>query len=147
MTSGPLPIPFILLVEDNPGDQFLTRKALMDSGVPHVMRVVEDGDDALDFVFRRGIHTAAARPDLILLDLNLPKVSGFEVLGLVKDDPGLRSIAIIVLTSSEAERDLVGSYSRHANAYMVKPGSPKQFNAAITSLGQFWFQHNRLPTR
>lgn len=147
MTSGPLPLPFILLVEDNPGDQFLTRKALAAARLPHTLTVVEDGDDALDYVFQRGDRVGAQRPDLILLDLNLPKVSGLDVLAVIKDDPDLRTIPIIVLTSSEAERDLVGSYARHANAYMVKPGSPKQFNDAITSLGQFWFQHNRLLAR
>lgn len=145
MTSGPLPRPQIMLIEDNDGDQLLTRKALEAWGIGHDLHIMQDGEEALDYLNRnkKGAF-GTKRPHLILLDLNLPRVDGFEVLETLKTDPELRQIPVIVLTSSSAESDLIGAYTRHANAYMVKPGSPQDFESAMKSLGVFWFVHNRL---
>src|SRR5919202_2824220 len=111
----------ILLVEDNPGDARLAVEALKDSKVRNNLYCVEDGVEAMNFLYRRGGHTGVPVPDLILLDLNLPRKDGREVLAEIKEDPKLRHIPIVILTASEAERDLIKSYDLHANAYVVKP--------------------------
>lgn len=137
----------ILLVEDNDGDQLLTKKALGRTKLAHDLYVVSDGVHALDFVFQRGEYAHAPRPDLVLLDLNLPRVDGVQVLAELKHDPVLRRIPVIVLTSSAAESDIVTSFTTHANSYMVKPGTPDELAQAMSSLGEFWFTHSRLATR
>ena len=135
----------ILLVEDNPGDVRLTKEAFTGARIKNTMHVVTDGEAALDFLHRRGEYESAPRPRLVLLDLNLPKVDGLEVLEAVKDDPDLASIPIIVLTSSEAEEDIVRSYELHTNAYLTKPINPDEFMDLVKSFEQFWFTLVRLP--
>src|SRR2546426_7364714 len=111
----------ILLVEDNPGDVRLTREVLKDGKLRNNLFVCGDGEEALDFLRRRGKHADAVRPDLVLLDLNLPRKSGREVLAEVKEDQDLKSIPIVVLTTSAAEQDILQSYNLHANCYITKP--------------------------
>ncbi|QLG28210.1 response regulator [Halorarum halophilum] len=135
----------ILLVEDNPGDVRLTKEAFTGARINNTMHVVTDGEAALDFLHQRGEHESAPRPKLVLLDLNLPKVDGLEVLEAVKDDPDLTSIPVIILTSSEAEEDIVRSYELHTNAYLTKPINPDEFMELVRSFEQFWFTLVRLP--
>ena len=135
----------ILLVEDNPGDVELTREALHDSKVHMRLSVVNDGVDALAFLRREGPHGAAPRPDLVLLDLNLPRKDGRAVLAEVKRDPELRNIPIVVLTSSQAEQDIVKAYDLHANCYVTKPVDLDQFITIVRSIEQFWFTVVKLP--
>ena len=135
----------ILLVEDNPGDVELTREALHDSKVHMRLSVVNDGVDALAFLRREGPHGAAPRPDLVLLDLNVPRKDGRAVLAEVKRDPELRNIPIVVLTSSQAEQDIVKAYDLHANCYVTKPVDLDQFITIVRSIEQFWFTVVKLP--
>jgi CheY-like chemotaxis protein len=134
----------ILLVEDSPSDVTLTRDALAEAKVLNELHVVQDGEAALDFVFRRGEHANAPRPDLILLDLNLPKRSGLEVLEEIKNDPELRRIPIAVLTTSEEDRDIIGAYDRHVNAYMTKPIDFDEFARCVRSIEDFFLTVVRL---
>ena len=135
----------ILLVEDNPGDVDLTREALHESKVHTRMSVVNDGDEALAFLRHQGAHADAPRPDLILLDLNLPRKDGREVLAEIKADPALMRIPVVVLTTSRAEQDIVRSYNLHANAYVTKPVDLDQFVTVVKSIEDFWFTIVRLP--
>ena len=135
----------ILLVEDNPGDVELTREALHDSKVHMRLSVVPDGVEALAFVRREGAYAAAPRPDLILLDLNLPKKDGRAVLGEIKQDPGLRHIPVVILTSSQAEQDILRAYDLHANCYVTKPVDLDQYNTIVKSIETFWFTVVKLP--
>lgn len=135
----------ILLVEDNPGDVLLTRTALKDAKIANTLHVVDTGDDALRFLRREPPFGNAVRPDLVLLDLNLPRRSGTEVLEVVKTDPALRRIPIVVLTSSEAETDIVRSYDLHANCYVAKPLGAESFFEVIRSIEDFWLAIVRLP--
>jgi len=135
----------ILLVEDNPGDVDLTREALHESKVHTHLSVVRDGDEALAFLRQQGAHAAAPRPDLILLDLNLPKKDGRAVLSEVKADPALASIPVVVLTSSEAERDIAHAYALHANCFVTKPIGLDQFIEIVRSIEQFWLTVVKLP--
>jgi CheY-like chemotaxis protein len=135
----------ILLVEDNPGDVRLTRESLKDGKVQTRLSVVPDGDAALDFLHRRGDHAAAPRPDLILLDLNLPGRSGREVLADIKADENLRRIPVVVLTSSQAEQDIVESYNLNANCYVTKPVDLDQFMRVVRSIEDFWLTVVKLP--
>jgi CheY-like chemotaxis protein len=135
----------LLLVEDNPGDVELTREALAEARVRNHLAVVSDGDEALRFLRREGAHAGAPRPDLILLDLNLPRVDGREVLAAIKGDPDLRRIPVVVLTTSEAERDIVEAYQLHANAYIVKPVDLDQFLGVVRSIESFWLAVVKLP--
>ncbi|MBC8099078.1 MAG: response regulator [Armatimonadetes bacterium] len=135
----------ILLVEDNPGDVRLTREALRDGKLHNVLHVVQDGVEALDFLQRRGTYADAPRPDIILLDLNLPRMSGREVLALIKNDPALQTIPVVVLTTSDDERDILASYSLHANCYITKPIDMKQFVVIVQSIKDFWFSIVKLP--
>jgi CheY-like chemotaxis protein len=135
----------ILLVEDNPGDVRLTREAFRELDLDGDLHVVNDGEEALDFLFRRGAHDDAPRPDLVLLDLNLPKVDGLEVLEEIKGDPGLRRIPVVVLTGSKAEEDIVESYDRHSNAYLTKPIDPQEFVDLVKSFESFWLSLVKLP--
>jgi chemotaxis family two-component system response regulator Rcp1 len=135
----------ILLVEDNPGDVRLTREALKESPVPHRLHVAADGVKAMEFLRRQGEHESAVRPDLVLLDLNLPRMDGREVLGQIKGDPALRRIPVVVLTSSEAAGDVGGAYDLHANGYVAKPVDLDRFIHAVRSIADFWFGVVKLP--
>ncbi len=135
----------ILLVEDSPADVDLTREALEDAKVRNTLHVVSDGVAALEFLRREGDYADAPRPDLILLDLNLPKKDGREVLADIKADPSLRRIPVVVLTTSEAEQDIVRSYDLHANCYVTKPVDLEQFIAVIKSIESFWLVIVKLP--
>ncbi len=135
----------ILLVEDNPGDVRLTREVLKEGKLRNNLFVCGDGEDALDFLHRRGKRANAVRPDLVLLDLNLPRKSGQEVLAVVKEDPDLRSIPIVVLTTSEAERDVLQSYNLHANCYITKPVDLMQFMKIVNYICDFWLEIVKLP--
>ncbi|ELY50827.1 response regulator [Natronococcus jeotgali] len=135
----------LLLVEDNPGDVRLTREAFKQGRIDNDLHTVSDGSDALDFLHQRGEYEDAPRPDLILLDLNLPRKDGEEVLAELKDDPELQSIPVIVLTSSRAEEDIARSYELHANAYLTKPVDPDEFIETVRAFEKFWFSVVRLP--
>jgi CheY-like chemotaxis protein len=137
----------ILLVEDNPGDVELTRESLAEGKIYNNLWVAENGEQALDFLYRRGDHSNAPRPDLILLDLNLPGTSGHEVLEVIKDDTELRAIPVVILTSSAAEEDIARSYNLHANCYVTKPVDFQQFSKVVRSVESFWFTVVKLPTR
>ena len=135
----------ILLVEDNPGDVRLTKEAFREGRIENNLHVVTDGVEALDFLHRRGDHADAPRPDIVLLDLNLPRKNGDDVLAEIKADEDLQSIPVIVLTSSSAEEDVARSYELHANAYLTKPVDPNAFIDTIQSFEQFWFSIVKLP--
>jgi two-component system response regulator len=135
----------ILLVEDDPGDVTLTREAFAHHRVRNELHVVSDGVEALAYLRREGEYADAERPDLILLDLNLPKVDGREVLAAVKDDPDLSVIPIVVLTTSEAEEDVLKSYQLHANAYVTKPVDFDAFIKAVQQIDDFFVTVVRLP--
>jgi CheY-like chemotaxis protein len=137
----------ILLVEDNPGDVLLTREALRDSKMRNRLHVAADGVEALAFLRREGRHAGAPAPDLILLDLNLPRKDGREVLAEVKADPALRHIPVVILTSSQAEQDIARAYDLHANCYVTKPVDLDQFLTIVRSIEQFWFTIVKLPTQ
>jgi two-component system, chemotaxis family, response regulator Rcp1 len=137
----------ILLVEDNPGDVRLTREALKEGKVVNNLQIVEDGEEALSYLRRQGPYTQATRPDLILLDLNLPKKSGREVLAEIKEDPDLRRIPVVILTVSEAEQDIIKSYNLHANCYITKPVNLEQFMDVVQSIENFWLTVVMLPPR
>jgi len=137
----------ILLVEDNPGDANLTKKALADSKVHNNMYVAEDGEEALAFLRQEGDFSDARRPDLILLDLNLPKTSGHEVLQEIKDDETLSTIPVVVLSSSSAEEDIIKTYKLHASCYVSKPVDLTQFMKVVKSIDDFWFSIVRLPSK
>jgi CheY-like chemotaxis protein len=135
----------VLLVEDNPGDVRLTREALKDGKVSNNLSVMQDGVEALRFLRREGPYADAPRPDVVLLDLNLPKKDGREVLQEMKQDRSLRTIPVVVLTSSDAERDIVGAYELQANCYITKPVDLDQFITAVKSIEDFWFSIVKLP--
>ncbi len=135
----------ILLVEDNPGDVELTREALHDTKLHIRLSVVNDGVEALAFLRREGRHAAAYRPDLILLDLNLPRKDGRGVLAEIKADPDLRHIPVVILTSSQAEQDILRAYELHANCYVTKPVDLDQFVTIVRSIEHFWFTVVKLP--
>ncbi len=135
----------ILLVEDNPADVRLTREALKEAKVVNELHVVKDGVAALKFLQRQNSYANAPRPDLILLDLNLPKKDGREVLAEVKQDDQLKSIPVVVLTTSRADEDIVRSYHLHANAYVTKPVDLAQFLKVVRSLEEFWLAVVTLP--
>jgi two-component system, chemotaxis family, response regulator Rcp1 len=135
----------ILLVEDNPGDVRLTMEALKDGKILNEVTVVEDGIEALAFLRRAGKYAEAARPDLILLDLNLPKKDGREVLEEIKQDGNLRKIPVVVLTTSAAERDILRAYNLHANCYITKPVDLEQFMRVVQLIEDFWLTIVKLP--
>ncbi|MEU5999458.1 MULTISPECIES: response regulator [unclassified Streptomyces] len=137
----------VLLVEDDPGDELMTREAFEDSKIRNKLHVVRDGEEALDFLYQRGEHTGVPRPGLILLDLNLPKYDGRQVLEKIKSDPDLKDIPVVVLTTSAAEEDILRSYKLHANAYVTKPVDLDQFIAAVRQIDDFFVQVVRLPRR
>lgn len=135
----------ILLVEDNPADVRLTREALKEAKVGNQLHVVEDGVEAMRFLRREGEFNDVPRPDLIMLDLNLPKKDGREVLEEIKVDPVLKTIPVVVLTTSHAEEDIVRSYNLHANCYVTKPVDLDQFIRIVKSIEDFWLTIVRLP--
>jgi CheY-like chemotaxis protein len=137
----------VLLVEDDPGDELMTREAFEDNKIRNTLHVVRDGQEALDFLYRRGEYTEAPRPDLVLLDLNLPKYDGRQVLEQIKGDPELSLIPVVVLTTSSAEEDILRSYKLHANAYVTKPVDLDQFIAAVRQIDEFFVTVVRLPGR
>lgn len=136
----------ILMVEDNPGDIELTRQALKQGKLLNDLHIVEDGEAALDFLYQRKSFTDAVRPDLILLDLNLPKISGRDVLKQVKQNKQLASIPIIVLSSSEDADDIKETYSLNANSFVTKPVKVEDFIAVVNSIEQFWIEIVKLPS-
>jgi chemotaxis family two-component system response regulator Rcp1 len=136
----------ILLVEDSPGDVRLTREALLDAKVHNNLSVVSDGVEALAFLRREGTYAEVSQPDLILLDLNLPKKDGREVLAEIKRDPVLKRIPVVVLTTSEAEQDILESYELHANCYVTKPVDLDQFIRVVRSIEDFWLAIVKLPS-
>ena len=135
----------ILLVEDNPGDVGLTRETLKDSKLLNRMTVVGDGVEAMALLRREGKYANTTRPDLILLDLNLPKKDGREVLREIKSDEQLRRIPVVVLTTSSAEQDILKTYDLHANCYITKPVNLDQFTAVVKAIEEFWFTIVKLP--
>jgi CheY-like chemotaxis protein len=135
----------ILLVEDSPGDVRLTTQALKRGRVSNTLHVVGDGEQAVDFLKRRGAHANAPRPGLILLDLNLPIMDGREVLAEIKADPELRRIPVVVLTTSKADEDIARTYDLHANAYITKPVDYQQFMSVVGQIEAFWLTVVELP--
>jgi CheY-like chemotaxis protein len=135
----------ILLVEDSPADVLLTREAFEQNRIINSIHVAEDGVQAMDFLYKRGAYASSPRPDLILLDLNLPRKNGREVLAEIKADPELRKIPIVVLTTSSAEEDILRAYDLNANCYVVKPVGFNNFMQAMQSIRHFWFSVVTLP--
>jgi CheY-like chemotaxis protein len=136
----------LLLVEDNAGDVRLTKEALRDGNLSHNLNHVWDGEQALAFLTRQGPYKDAPRPDMILLDLNLPRMDGRQVLAAIKSDRDLGSIPVVVLTTSQAEEDIEHTYGLHANCYIVKPIDLEQFLTVVRSIEQFWFSIVKLPS-
>lgn len=145
MSTKPSKTVEILLVEDNPGDIRLTRESLYDAKVNNNLLVASDGLEAMACLRREGKYAQAARPDLILLDLNLPRMNGFEVLDAIKEDPDFKRIPVVVLTTSQAEQDIIQSYNLYANAYVTKPVDLEQFIKVIKSIEGFWLEIVKLP--
>jgi CheY-like chemotaxis protein len=143
--QGEAPPVEILLVEDNPGDYRLTQEALHEGKVYNNLHWAKDGVEALDFLHHRGKHAAAPRPDIILLDLNLPKKDGREVLAEIKEDTDLKSIPVVILTTSKAEEDVLRSYDLHANCYVTKPVDLDKFIVVVQSIDRFWLTIATLP--
>ena len=135
----------VLLVEDNPGDVRLTREAFKEGRIENTLHVVTDGAAATEFLFREGEYADVSRPDVVLLDLNLPQKNGLEVLEEIRADPDLRRTPVIILTSSEAEEDVVRSYDGCANAYLVKPVDPDEFIDVVRTFETFWLSIVTLP--
>lgn len=140
-----LPVIEILLVEDSKSDAELTRRAFKASKLLNHLHIVRDGVQALDFLYQRHDYQQAPRPDLILLDLNLPKKNGREVLAEIKSDPTLRVIPVVILTTSEAEEDVLKSYELQANCYLTKPVDLERFIGVLKTIEQFWLSAVRLP--
>ncbi|MDO4245591.1 MAG: response regulator [Deinococcus sp.] len=137
----------ILLVEDSEPDILLTEEAFSEARVRNRLHVVRDGEEALQFLRREGDYAAAPRPDVILMDINMPRKNGLEVLEEVKADPSLRSIPVLILTTSQAEDDVQRSYSGHASGYVVKPVGFENFLQAIRAFEDFWLTFVRFPPR
>lgn len=137
----------ILLVEDNPGDIRLTKEALKEGKIYHNLRVAVDGEEALAMLRREGEHASLSIPDIIFLDLNLPKVDGRDVLARIKEDDELKIIPVVVLTSSEAEADVLKVYNLHANCYVTKPVDLDQFMVVVKAIESFWLTIVKMPTR
>jgi CheY-like chemotaxis protein len=135
----------VLLVEDDPGDELITREAFEHNKIKNTLHVVRDGQEGLDYLYQRGEFSDALRPDLILLDLNLPKYDGRQLLQKIKSDPDLCHIPVVVLTTSSAEEDVLRSYKLHANAYVTKPVDLDQFVSAVRQIDEFFVQVVRLP--
>ena len=136
MTSSARPID-VLLVEDDPGDELITREAFEHNKIKNNLHVAHDGEEGLDFLYKRGAYPDAPRPDLILLDLNLPKYDGRQLLEQIKSDPDLMHIPVVVLTTSSAEEDILRSYKLHANAYVTKPVDFDRFIEVVRQIDDF----------
>jgi CheY-like chemotaxis protein len=137
----------ILVVEDNPGDVRLMREAFRESKIINQLRAVSDGQEALAFLRKQGRYAHAIRPDLILLDLNLPGKDGREVLSEIKADPDLRRIPVVIVTSSKTEEDIVRSYNHHANCYITKPLDLEKFVEVVQAIQNFWISIVKLPPK
>jgi CheY-like chemotaxis protein len=135
----------ILLVEDNPDDVLLTLEVLKDAKVKNTLHVAEDGEEAMQFLYNQGKFVDAPRPDLILLDLNLPGKDGREVLSDIKEDPKLKRIPVVILTTSKDEEDIIRMYDHHANAYITKPVDFDQFISVVHTIEDFWLTIVKLP--
>jgi CheY-like chemotaxis protein len=135
----------VLLVEDDPGDELMTREAFEDNKIGNKLHVARDGAEALDFLYRRGAHAGAPRVGLILLDLNLPKYDGRQILEQIKSDPDLAHVPVVILTTSSSEEDILRSYKLHANAYVTKPVDVTQFIGAVQQIDDFFVSVVRLP--
>jgi CheY-like chemotaxis protein len=134
----------ILLVEDSPSDVRMTRDAIADAKILNDLHVVSDGEEALEFLYQRGAYADAPRPDLVLLDLNLPKINGLEVLEQLKGDADLRRIPVAVLTTSAEDRDILGAYDRHVNCYLTKPVDFHEFASVVRHIEDFFLSIVRL---
>jgi len=144
--AAPATVPIeVLLVEDNLGDVRLTQEALRDAKVRNNLHVVPDGVEAMAFLRRESRYAGVPRPDLVLLDLNLPKKGGLEVLEEIKTDDDLQRIPVVILTTSQAEQDVVQSYRRRANAYVTKPVDLEQFLKVVQAIEEFWLEIVKLP--
>jgi two-component system, chemotaxis family, response regulator Rcp1 len=137
----------ILLVEDNPADIRLTQEVLSDSGLQHTLHIARDGEEALNMIRRQGAHGDLPEPDLVLLDLNLPRKDGRDVLAEIKGDPRLCHIPVIILSTSKAERDISTCYRLHANCYLQKPVDLDAFAELMRGIEDFWFRKASLPPR
>jgi CheY-like chemotaxis protein len=137
----------VLLIEDDPGDIVITREAFEHHKIHNTLHVARDGQEGLDYLYQRGQHEGAQRPDLILMDLNLPKYDGRQLLEQIKSDPDLCHIPLVVLTTSAAEEDILRSYRLHANAYVTKPVGFEEFMNVIRQIDEFFVQVVRLPGR
>ena len=147
MTRGDRTPIEVLLVEDDPGDVMMVREALSDHEHPNRLTVVGDGEQAIDLLRRRGAFADAPWPDIVLLDLNLPRKDGYEVLAEIKGDENLRRIPVVVLTTSEAERDILRSYELHANAYVTKPTDYERYMEMVRQIDEFFVTVVKLPPR
>lgn len=136
----------ILLVEDNPADIRLTTEVLKDAKLRNTIHVARDGIEALEFLRRQGKFNGFPEPDLVLLDLNLPRLNGREVLREIKSDPELKRIPVVILTTSDAEQDILKSYELHANCYITKPVDLEQFSKVVQYIEEFWFTIVKLPS-
>ncbi len=139
--------PVILLVEDNPADLRLAQEVLKETGMVHDLLVARDGEEAMRVLRREGAHADAARPDLVLLDLNLPRKHGREVLAEIKSDPALKTIPVLILSTSSAELDVRSCYELHANCFLTKPVSIDEFGKLAALIRDFWFKAVQLPPR
>ena len=135
----------VLLVEDDPGDELLTREAFKDNKIGNRLHVAHDGEEALDFLYRRGEHAGAPSVDLVLLDLNLPKYDGRQVLEQIRSDPQLTHLPVVILTTSSSDEDILRSYKLHANAFVTKPVDVNQFISAVRQIDEFFLTVVKLP--
>jgi two-component system response regulator len=135
----------VLLVEDDPGDELMTREAFADNRIGNRLHVTRDGEEALDFLYQRGEHAQAPRVDLVLLDLNLPKYDGRQVLERIRADPELTHLPVVILTTSSSQEDVLRSYKLHANAFVTKPVDVNQFISAVRQIDEFFLTVVRLP--
>jgi two-component system response regulator len=141
----PLQLIEVLLVEDDAGDELMTREAFAEHKIGNRLHVARDGEEALDFLYRRGAHEHAPRVDLVLLDLNLPKYDGREVLQQIRSDPDLTHMPVVILTTSSSQEDVMRSYKLHANAFVTKPVDVNEFIAAVRQIDDFFLSVARLP--
>src|SRR5579862_903357 len=135
----------VLLIEDDPGDELMTREAFADNKIGNRLHVARDGEEALDFLYRRGEHADAPKVDLVLLDLNLPKYDGREVLERIRSDPELTHMPVVILTTSSYHEDILRSYKLHANAFVTKPVDVNQFISAVRQIDEFFLTVVKLP--